>query len=194
MILAATALEEIRAGTLVAAIAITGPAAALLHFIFHQEATMRSHNCERRSQGELPSSTNSASGLPTPLQVRDIGSFHVGGRMISLTGMAPRVRVSTAGGAVHPIDPDGEMIVGQMYVQYVKLAHPRSAHPLLLWHGGGMSGVNWETTPDGRPGWQMFFLRAGFDVFVSDAVERGRASWAPLSRRLRGRTLFPHGT
>jgi hypothetical protein len=42
-----------------------------------------------------------------------------------------------------------------------------------------MSGVNWETTPDGRPGWQMFFLRAGFDVYVSDAVERGRASWAP---------------
>jgi pimeloyl-ACP methyl ester carboxylesterase len=99
--------------------------------------------------------------------------------MVSLTGMAPRLRVSTAGGAVHPIDPNGEMIVGQMYVQYVKLAHPRSAHPLMLWHGGGMSGVNWETTPDGRPGWQMFFLRAGFDVFVSDAVERGRASWAP---------------
>ena len=75
---------------------------------------MRSHNCERRSQGELPSSTNSASGLPTPLQVRDIGSFHVGGRMISLTGMPSRLRVSTAGGAVHPIDPNGEMIVGQM--------------------------------------------------------------------------------
>jgi hypothetical protein len=25
----------------------------------------------------------------------------------------------------------------------------------------------------------MFFLRAGFDTYVSDAVERGRASWAP---------------
>ncbi len=114
-----------------------------------------------------------------PLQVRDIGSFHVGGQMVSLTGLAPRLRVSTANGAVHPIDPNGEMIAGQMYVQYVKLAAPRSPHPLLLWHGGGMSGVNWETTPDGRAGWQMFFLRAGFDVFVSDAVERGRASWAP---------------
>jgi pimeloyl-ACP methyl ester carboxylesterase len=124
-------------------------------------------------------STGTTSGLTAPLQVRDIGSFHVGGRMISLTGMAPRVRVSTANGAVHPIDPNGEMIVGQMYVQYVKLAAPRSRHPLLLWHGGGMSGVNWETTSDGRPGWQMFFLHAGFDVFVSDAVERGRASWAP---------------
>jgi pimeloyl-ACP methyl ester carboxylesterase len=50
---------------------------------------------------------------------------------------------------------------------------------LLMWHGGGMTGVNWESTPDGRPGWQMFFLRAGFDTYVSDAVERGRASWAP---------------
>jgi pimeloyl-ACP methyl ester carboxylesterase len=113
------------------------------------------------------------------LQVRDIGSFHVGGHMVSLTGLAPRLRVSTTNGAVHPIDPNGEVIAGQMYVQYVKLAAPRSPHPLLLWHGGGMSGVNWETTPDGRAGWQMFFLRAGFDVFVSDAVERGRASWAP---------------
>lgn len=114
-----------------------------------------------------------------PLSVRDIGSFHIGGHMVSLAGLEPRVRISTAHGAAHPIDPNGEVMVGQMYVQFVELTQPRSPHPLLLWHGGGMSGVNWETTPDGRPGWQMFFLRAGFDVFVSDAVERGRASWAP---------------
>ncbi|GJH14335.1 alpha/beta fold hydrolase [Caballeronia novacaledonica] len=120
--------------------------------------------------------TNNATSA---IQVRDIGSFHVGGRMVTLSGMSPRSRVSTAHGAVHPVDPNGEVIVGQMYVQYVRLASARSPHPLLLWHGGGMSGVNWETTPDGRPGWQMYFLRAGFDVYVSDAVERGRASWAP---------------
>lgn len=70
-------------------------------------------------------------------------------------------------------------MVGQMYVQYVRLAEPASSVPLLTWHGGGMTGANWETTPDGRPGWQMFFLRASFDSYVSDAVERGRASWAP---------------
>jgi pimeloyl-ACP methyl ester carboxylesterase len=66
-----------------------------------------------------------------------------------------------------------------MYVHYIRLAKPEAASPLLMWHGGGMTGVNWETTPDGRPGWQMFFLRAGFDTYVSDAVERSRASWAP---------------
>jgi hypothetical protein len=128
------------------------------------------------------------------LQVRDIGSFHVGGHMASLTGMPPRARVSTAQGATHPIDPNGEMIVGQMYVKYVKLADPGSRYPLLLWHGGGMSGVNWETTPDGRPGWRMFFLRAGFDVLVSDAVERGSVVLGAISRRLFGCTVFPHGT
>jgi pimeloyl-ACP methyl ester carboxylesterase len=119
------------------------------------------------------------SGAAPPILVDEIGSFHVGGQLHTITGLAPRARVSTANGAVHPVDPNGEIAAGQMYVQYVRLASPRALHPLLLWHGGGMSGVNWETTPDGRPGWQMFFLRAGFDVFVSDAVERGRASWAP---------------
>lgn len=70
-------------------------------------------------------------------------------------------------------------MTGQMYVQYVRLAEPKGPYPLLLWHGGGMTGANWENTPDGRPGWQMAFLRAGFDTYVSDAVERGRSSWAP---------------
>ena len=118
-------------------------------------------------------------GPGAPLIVHDIGSFHVGGGMTTLAGLPPRKRVSTNSGPVHPIDPNGEIWAGQLYVQYVRLAAPRSTCPLLLWHGGGMTGANWETTPDGRPGWQMFFLRAGFDVFVSDAVERGRASWAP---------------
>ena len=115
-----------------------------------------------------------------PLAVKEIGSFHLGGRMIRLDGLPLRERVSAPGGPVHRVDPNGEIIVGQMYVQYVRLAAPRAAAPLLLWHGGGMTGAAWETTPDGRPGWQMFFLRAGFDVYVSDAVERGRASFAPF--------------
>jgi hypothetical protein len=65
----------------------------------------------------IENSSGAASGPAATLQVRDIGSFHVGGHLVSLTGMPPRVRVSTAHGAAHPIDPNGEMIVGQMYVQ-----------------------------------------------------------------------------
>lgn len=136
-----------------------------------------------------------ASGLSNagPIDVRDIGSFHIGGRVFTLRGMPGRRRVSTPNGATHPIDPNGEIMAGQMYVQYVRLANARSRHPVLLWHGGGMCGTNWESTPDGRPGWQMFFLRAGFDVLVSDAVERGRSGWAPWPEVYDGAPFFRTG-
>ena len=65
-----------------------------------------------------------------------------------------------------------------MYVQYTELAEPVCPYPILMWHGGGLPGVTWETTPDGREGFDTLFLRHGFNVYVSDAVERGRASWA----------------
>lgn len=76
------------------------------------------------------------------------------------------------------IDPNGDYVVGQMYVQSFALTLPRSPVPILLWHGGGMTGSQWEATPDGRRGWLWRFLTAGYDVLVSDAVERGRSSWA----------------
>jgi len=113
-----------------------------------------------------------------PIEVGEIGSFHIGGREVTLSGLPTREIVFTQGAAPFKSDPNGDFEVEQMYVQYVKLAHPRAKFPLLMVHGGGLSGVTWETKPDGQPGWQMYFLRRGHDVYISDAVERGRASWA----------------
>jgi pimeloyl-ACP methyl ester carboxylesterase len=67
-----------------------------------------------------------------------------------------------------------------MYVQYFIPSQPRGHVPLLLWHGGGMTGVNYEKTPDGRDGWLNAFLRLGWAVYNSDAVERGRSGWPAL--------------
>jgi pimeloyl-ACP methyl ester carboxylesterase len=112
--------------------------------------------------------------------VIEVGSFHIGGRQVTLSGLPEKEIVFTAGAAPHKVNPNGDFEVEQMYVQYVKLdeSSRKARYPLLLWHGGGLSGVTWETKPDGHPGWQSFFLKAGHDVYVSDAVERGRASWA----------------
>jgi pimeloyl-ACP methyl ester carboxylesterase len=111
-------------------------------------------------------------------RVREVGSFHIGGHEVVLQGL-PSSQVSfTAGMAPITVDPNGQFETGQMYVQYVKLAQPTAPLPILLWHGGGLSGVTWETKPDGRPGWEQFFLEHGYDTYVSDAVERGRASWS----------------
>jgi pimeloyl-ACP methyl ester carboxylesterase len=112
--------------------------------------------------------------------VKEVGSFHVGGRTAVLSGLPEKEVRFTPTQPVTRLNPNGEFEVEQMYVQYVKVADGarRGRYPLLMIHGGGLAGVTWETKPDGQPGWQMFFLRAGHDVYVADAVERGRASWA----------------
>src|SRR4029453_4018055 len=92
------------------------------------------------------------------LSVAEVGSFHVGGRPVSLTGLPTKDVVFTAGSAAVKVDPNGDFEVERMYVQYVKLASPKARYPLLLWHGGGLTGVTWETKPDGGPGWRRFFF------------------------------------
>ena len=124
--------------------------------------------------------------------VSEVGSFHAGGRQVTLSGLPTKEIVFSAGAPPAKVDPNGDFEVEQMYVQYVKLYGPyvRARYPLLMWHGGGLSGVTWETKPDGKPGWQQFFLKAGHDVYVSDAVERGRASWARYPEIFRTEPFF----
>jgi len=112
-----------------------------------------------------------------PLALRDMGSFHVGGRVIEITGQPIKEIVFTPGGVPAKMDPNGKYQVEQMYVQYFLPQNRKGKLPLLLWHGGGLTGVTYETTPDGRDGWLNYFVRKGWDTYISDAVERGRAGW-----------------
>jgi hypothetical protein len=98
----------------------------------------------------------------------DQGSFAVGGTFI------------TNGGTFDPIAtlPDGQTIHGDhAYVQY---QIPQSARkfPLVMWHGGGQFSKTWETTPDGRDGFQNIFLRRNFSTYILDQPHRGRAGRA----------------
>src|SRR6478609_4273020 len=122
--------------------------------------------------------------------VKEVGSFHVGGHTETLSGLPSKEIVFSPGAPPIKVDPNGEFEAEQMYVQYVKLAQPKARVPILLWHGGGLTGVTWETKPDGKPGWQQFFLNAGYDVYVSDAVERGRASWARYPEIFKSEPMF----
>lgn len=124
------------------------------------------------------------------MRVKEVGSMHVGGRPVTLSGLPVRDIVFTAGAPPFRMDPNGDFEAEQMYVQYVKLVRPTAKYPVLMIHGGGLSGVTWETKPDGGPGWQMNFLEAGFDTYVADAVERGRASWARYPEIFKGEPIF----
>ncbi|MGJ4940124.1 esterase [Bradyrhizobium sp. HKCCYLS1011] len=125
-----------------------------------------------------------------PIHLRDMGSFHVGGRLVEISGKPVKEVTFTAGGVPAKIDPNGTYQVEQMYVQYFLPETEKGAYPLLLWHGGGLTGVTYETTPDGRQGWLNYFLRKGWSVYNSDAVERGRAGWAQYPDIFKGEPVF----
>lgn len=122
--------------------------------------------------------------------IKEVGSFHIGGEEVTLSGLPTSEIVFSPGAPPVKLDPNGDFTVGQMYVRYTRLAEPQSPLPLLMWHGGGLAGTTYETKPDGEPGWEMAFLKAGWDVYLSDAVERGRASWARYPEIYEGEPVF----
>jgi len=110
--------------------------------------------------------------------LRGMGSFHVGGRIAEVGGKPVREIQRVPGGPMSKLDPNGQFMVEQMYVQYFLPKNKKGKYPLLMWHGGGLTGVTYESTPDGREGWVNMFVRKGWDTYVSDAVERGRSGFA----------------
>lgn len=139
----------------------------------------------------LAAALAAALALPAAAQQQPValdrwGSFHVGGREVVISGQPVREVTFSPGGVPARVDPNGTYLMGAMYAQYMIPAAPRGQAPMLFWHGGGLSGVSWETTPDGREGWQHFFLRRGWPVYVSDAVERGRAGWTMIPEQTGG--------
>src|ERR1700730_3132153 len=113
-----------------------------------------------------------------PIVLRDMGSFHIGGRVVEISGRPVQEIVRVPGGPSSKLDPNGQYQVEQMYVQYFLPKRRLGKLPLLMWHGGGLTGVTYETTPDGREGWLNMFVRKGWDPPVADALERGRSGLA----------------
>jgi len=110
--------------------------------------------------------------------LHDFGSYRVGGRLVHVQGQAVR-RVAFTETMHHDVDPNGTYCVESAYVQYFVPARRNTHPPMVLLHGGGLSGAMWETTPDGRRGWLHRLLAQGYEVHVMDNVERGRAGWWP---------------
>jgi len=114
------------------------------------------------------------------ITVRRVDSFMVGGQRAVVSGKPEQeVRYSNDAAPLR-IDPNGTYEYGQAYAQSTMLAHPRMRFPILFLNGGTTTGMTWETTPAGQPGWQDYFLREGYNTVVTDAPGKGRAPWAPF--------------
>jgi pimeloyl-ACP methyl ester carboxylesterase len=128
----------------------------------------------------LPMMQTIASAAPREhFVLEELGSFYVRGRSVALEGLPARASLGAKSGSeAARVDPNGEYETHQVYVQYAKLARPRHRTPFVLWHGGSLTGATYESTPDGRAGWQTLFLRAGRSVYIVDTFQTGRAPWA----------------
>lgn len=109
-----------------------------------------------------------------PLAIARQGSFYVGGREVTASGdYDPTVSLS-------PPNAGQSFWIDQMYVQY-QIPENAGGLPMVLVHGGGGSGRVYETTPDGREGYQTIFLRRGFPVYLVDAPRGGRSGFPSFS-------------
>ncbi|MDB5812699.1 MAG: Alpha/beta hydrolase family protein [Betaproteobacteria bacterium] len=104
------------------------------------------------------------------ITIAEQGSFFVGGRKVQAPGNYDPTK-SAAG-----TDEGQAFWVDQMYVQYQIPVNARK-YPLILVHGGSGTGRVWETTPDGREGYQTLMLRRGYPVYIVDFPRRGRAGY-----------------
>jgi pimeloyl-ACP methyl ester carboxylesterase len=111
---------------------------------------------------------------PEPLMIQEQASFAVGGSVTTVPGTFDPIKQ----GAYNPAgtDPAGQTLHGDhAYVFYQVPVNARKL-PLVFWHGHGQSAKTWETTPDGREGFQNIFLRRRFPVYLIDQPRRGRAA------------------
>ena len=96
--------------------------------------------------------------------IADQGSFMAGGTGLHHTGKY-----------TSPYSPDGQTFHGDhAYVFWQKPFKARK-YPLVFVHGIEQFSKTFETTPDGREGFQNIFLKKRFAVYLVDQARRGRA-------------------
>lgn len=97
--------------------------------------------------------------------LKEQGSFTVGGSVITSEGeFNPYTRT-----------PEGQTYHGDH--AYIVYQIPDGARqlPLVFWHGIGQFSKTWESTPDGRDGFQNIFLKRKFGVYLINQPRRGSA-------------------
>ena len=97
----------------------------------------------------------------------------------------PRVSFYTRG--QRHAHEDSYIIVNQCYIQYrppiLQTQKREPPLPIFFIHGGGLTGAQWESTPDLRPGWAVRSAEAGYHTYILDGVDSGRSQRAPDSLR-----------
>ena len=116
-----------------------------------------------------------AKARPAPLMIQEQGSFAVGGTVIRNPGTFDPAR---------PAGADGQTLHGDHARVFYQVPVNARKLPLVMWHGFGQFGKTWETTADGREGYQTIFLRRRFPVYLVDQPRRGGAARSTVAANI----------
>ncbi len=111
---------------------------------------------------------------PKHIVIETQGSFAVGGTVITNSGTFDPYQST----------PEGQTFHGDHAYIFYQIPVNARKYPLVMWHGFGQFSKTWETTPDGREGFQNIFLRKGFPVYVLDQPRRGNASRSTVEAKI----------
>ena len=100
------------------------------------------------------------------LTIKEQGSFTVGGTVATEPGSFD---VNNA------LNSQGQTFHGDHLYAFYQVPLKARKMPLVFLHGAGQSKKTWESTPDGREGFQNIFLRRKFSVYLLDQPRRGEA-------------------
>lgn len=109
----------------------------------------------------------SASAMDKPVTIREQGSFMAGGTVITAPGVYNGINDYR--------DLSGNTLHGDHAYVFYQIPVKAKKYSLVFLHGYGQSGKSWETTPDGRDGFQNIFLGRGYKIYIVDQPRRGRA-------------------
>jgi pimeloyl-ACP methyl ester carboxylesterase len=77
--------------------------------------------------------------------------------------------------AKKPLDSAGQTYHGDHASVFYQIPENPHKYPIVMLHGAGQFSRTWESTPDGREGFQNIFLRRGFSTYLVDQPRRGSA-------------------
>lgn len=100
-----------------------------------------------------------------PMIIEEQGSFAIGGTILTNPGTFDPIKRGS----------DGQTFHGDHAYVFYQIPAKAKKLPLIFWHGIGQFSKTWETTPDGREGFQNIFLRRKYSVYVIDQPRRGNA-------------------
>lgn len=104
---------------------------------------------------------------PAPIALKSMGSFHIGGREVTISGKPIKEIVFTPGGVPAKVDPNGVYQVEQMYVQYFIPQDPFNRFRI----GAGPGSYDRDPAKMKlKPGSQ--FPAEGYDNFTKQGVPR----------------------